>query len=732
MDAERVSPGPISRVHALSAGIADSDCEACHGEDGDDLLAGCGSCHADTVQDVQTKRGFHGQLSDGASCERCHAEHHGVEHQLVAAPVYALAGVADLQAYTHAGLNFGLVGAHASLRCEQCHPHAHKELLAKGEHRFDGLTQSCASCHKDPHEGKLPDCAACHGQEQPFRETAHFEHTTSFPLEGVHAGQACTACHAKNTERSIENYAHAKPAERTCVDCHTQPHTQEFLMPEPSCIACHTLDGGSFAQAQTRLTPAQHAASGFALAKPHDQLDCKQCHTAADATQRADVAFRFAAAHPGRKADDCASCHQDPHGGQFAASPGGATNCLACHDRHAFEPHAFDLVDHAQAGFVLDGAHASTGCEACHKIPADAPAGQGTRQFRNTESTCASCHSDAHRGMFAARGTEDCKSCHSTHDFAVVAQFDHARHTGFALEGKHAAAKCESCHTPLSSPDLHGRRFGYIERAGPPQACESCHADVHEGSFADAQGQTNCESCHTTVDFQHYRNFDHARDAKFALQGAHARVDCASCHSTPPRYQGKQLNDCRSCHDDAHSGMFGTTSCTQCHTDESWSVAGFDHARWTQFPLDGAHAQAACNDCHAGNAKLDTSCVSCHADIHVGQFQTGGTNDCARCHSTSGKFQADRFDHDKHARFRLDSRHDDLSCAACHRQATTTSGQTAVRYKPLGTECSDCHGFGFRDDDKGKGRGRGKGGDRGKDDDDQLKSVLLKELLHDA
>jgi hypothetical protein len=58
-----------------------------------------------------------------------------------------------------------------------------------------------------------------------------------------------------------------------------------------------------------------------------------------------------------------------------------------------------------------------------------------------------------------------------------------------------------------------------------------------------------------------------------------------------------------------------------------------------------------------------------------------------------------------------------LSCEACHRPASTVDGRVATRYKPLGTTCADCHGFGF-EDEGGKGRGRGRGSDRDGNRDD--------------
>jgi hypothetical protein len=812
-DSGRVSPGPISRVHALSSALDNDDCEACHGDGPGEMAQACGACHADTMADISAKSGLHGGLADATSCQRCHGEHHGLDHPLVSDLSFALAGIADRARYAHEGLAYALTGAHADLACARCHPHADAVLLEKGQKRFDGLVQDCASCHADPHGGKLPDCASCHGQERPFAEVAMFEHTSKFPLEGVHAGQSCQDCHPKDTAHAIEGYAAGAGTTRGCIDCHAQPHAADFLgladlgdraAVDATCGACHGLSQGSFASAAARLTPAQHERSGFALSKPHDQLECAQCHAADAATvlvadrqappspssapdargrsttraSSADQALAlelYRASHPERAMDDCTACHADPHAGQFADAPGGATNCLACHDRHAFTPHSYDLADHARSRFALEGAHARASCESCHR-----KAGEGPRAFRGVDQTCSACHSDAHAGFFAARGEADCKSCHDTHDFAQVADFDHARSTGFALDGRHATASCEACHHPRATPDEHGRVFGRIEVHGAPQDCASCHADAHHGKLADARGATDCARCHDSFGFDRIdARFDHARDAKHPLLGAHAALACATCHPTQPRDErgrafgfakpldaGTPLSDCRACHADPHDGAFdsartpstidGRDGCQRCHTDESWSpvrVGSFDHGAFTGFALDGAHAQASCASCHA---RLETpsadgrqyakvqgvDCASCHADVHLGQFAQGGKTDCARCHSTAPGFEADRFDHAAHSRFALDERHAKLSCDACHRPATTVGGRVATRYKPLGTTCADCHGFGFDDDGgKGRGRGRGRGGDeeerrddkrengQNDDDDDNHRAAVLGDRL---
>jgi hypothetical protein len=39
----------------------------------------------------------------------------------------------------------------------------------------------------------------------------------------------------------------------------------------------------------------------------------------------------------------------------------------------------------------------------------------------------------------------------------------------------------------------------------------------------------------------------------------------------------------------------------------------------------------------------------------------------------------------------LDDEHAGLACSACHKPQPVRGWGTAVRYKPLGTVCGDCH-----------------------------------------
>ena len=56
--------------------------------------------------------------------------------------------------------------------------------------------------------------------------------------------------------------------------------------------------------------------------------------------------------------------------------------------------------------------------------------------------------------------------------------------------------------------------------------------------------------------------------------------------------------NCTTCHDDVHRGIYGV-DCASCHGQQApfRVVAAFEHS--LVFPLNGAHAKAACVDCHS-------------------------------------------------------------------------------------------------------------------------------------
>jgi hypothetical protein len=311
---------------------------------------------------------------------------------------------------------------------------------------------------------------------------------------------------------------------------------------------------------------------------------------------------------------------------------------------------------------------------------------------------CLACHKAVAEDITQKRGfhgrapgmaTAQCAACHSEHlgrDADVVrlsrAAFDH-RMTDFALDGAHGALACDSCH-----------------QSGKPwreavATCKGCHAKVepHAGKLGN-----DCAACHSTTNWLQVR-FDHGK-TKFALHGKHADTPCAQCHFGN-RYAGTPTQ-CAACHapDDVHRGERGER-CAECHTEQSWKAATFDHAKQTGFALVGAHAQLACQGCHrSGQLKdpLPKDCRGCHAgqDAHAGRFGT----DCAKCHGND-KWQTVNFDHGRDGHWQLAGRHAKLDCYACHTSniATQKLQQDCagchraddVHSGKLGTDCAQCH-----------------------------------------
>jgi hypothetical protein len=651
----RSSPGALASVHQRESKLnGPNDCSACHGGIFGTLREACLECHEAVEEQLAEPSGLHGTLGPRAEqCGLCHGEHHGTATALVHRQSFALAGVRDPEAFDHALVGFIMDGAHLPLDCTECHANARTAVLEAGQHRFLGLDQDCATCHEDVHEGRFAlSCASCHGQST-WDGLHSLGHEEFLPLVGGHA-LACTECHGEGTKHALDIVGgpdfvggiRRRPPARTCVDCHESPHREEFVggvaklvgeAPGASCATCHAADHESFHERELlAMTPELHAASGFPLAEPHQEVACRDCH----AVEPRDFAARF----PGRSADACSVCHADPHGGQFAEGPFSQGDCLACHERTHFEPHAFTVEDHARTALVLDGKHATTDCDGCHEKPAeDAP-----RVFRGTDTQCDGCHQDAHAGFFAkltkgaAPAHGDCERCHDAQSFAGAEKgFEHARWTGFAVEGAHAEAACTVCHALAAEPDATGRRFGRVhELFGAFTGCATCHADPHGGRFDD---------------------------------------------------------------DELPASVAGRGDCARCHTDSSWraQVRDFDHGYWTGFALFEEHGSAGCAACHAplpGStddgrtvAMADgAGCADCHEDPHAGQFVEDGASDCQRCHDDEYEDFLS-FDHERDARFALGEAHIDLACSACHFEEPR-DGVALVRYRPLGTECVDCHG----------------------------------------
>lgn len=369
----------------------------------------------------------------------------------------------------------------------------------------------------------------------------------------------------------------------------------------------------------------------------------------------------------------CLDCHEEV-GADRAAGTGfhgrspsvQGVDCRACHVEHrgrdadllGLEPTTFD---HGLSDFALEGAHTAVACSRCHAAG---------KAFREAPGDCIDCHEDddPHRGRLG----RDCASCHTVDGWPHT-RFDHST-TGFPLEGRHTDVSCEQCH-----PQQRWKET--------PNDCQDCHRlqDTHQGRFGPA-----CGECHTPAGWTR-TGFDHDRDTRFPLRGAHRGADCHSCHAGDPRSE-KLSMDCASCHanDDAHRGRNGP-ACDRCHGSVSWSPSTFDHDRDTKFALRGSHETVRCEQCHPGppyDERVETDCYACHRldDVHVGQQG----RDCDRCHREQGWADEVFFDHEI-TLFPLLGMHAVAACEECH---------DSPAFKDADTKCVSCH----RDDDTHEGR----------------------------
>jgi hypothetical protein len=358
-------------------------------------------------------------------------------------------------------------------------------------------------------------------------------------------------------------------------------------------------------------------------------------------------------------------------------------SCASCHSEDGWKPSKYD---HNRSKFKLDGKHRDVKCRLCH----------GRGRYKPLDTTCASCHKDKHRGQFKieVKGKEvqrPCEDCHLTKGWKPSI-FDH-KTSRFKLEGKHKDVACKICH----------RRGKYKPM---DTKCTSCHKDVHKGQFKTRHKKTKeCDECHTTKGWKPAR-FDHDK-AKFRLKGAHKKVECYKCH---PGKKFKPIDSrCSACHRDKHKGKYGD-ACERCHNAESWKLKGDFHA--VIFPLDGAHAELTCKECHEDTrtySGLASDCLTCHKDPHDNRFGTS----CLDCH-TDEAWLPSIFSHNEtgflllgaHANAPCEECHEfgagrprpetiagapDFSCYSCHEQQYMSAGNPDHIAAGYSKECQYCH-----------------------------------------
>jgi hypothetical protein len=361
--------------------------------------------------------------------------------------------------------------------------------------------------------------------------------------------------------------------------------------------------------------------------------------------------------------------------------------------------------NHDKAKFILTGKHTSVECQKCHAAIEVEPPQKTYVKFTGIKfEKCLDCHQDVHKNKFG----QDCESCHNTSSWNSVNQvkFDHSK-TKYPLEGKHVSVECSKCH--LAGRPLTGLKFA---------ACTDCHSDYHQGQLVGRTSKGACEECHTVTGYEIVKfSIDEYQKTKYPLMGSHLAIPCNGCHKKET-LSGKtetirlkfESTRCLVCHQDPHKGAVDQYTakggCEYCHLVDNWQANSFDHGQ-TKFALDGKHKDVSCRACHGTSktegaaqkfAGVSQDCQGCHEDIHRGQFaeitavKAGGGNDtdCGRCHITAS-WKPEKFDHNRDSAFKLDGAHANVPCVDCHKQSTV-DGKLFIKYKPLESTCSACHG----------------------------------------
>lgn len=165
-----------------------------------------------------------------------------------------------------------------------------------------------------------------------------------------------------------------------------------------------------------------------------------------------------------------------------------------------------------------------------------------------------------------------CANCHTAEGWQILPnriRFNHSQ-TGFPLRGRHAAMACLDCHANLTF-------------ANTPAKCQECHADLHR-----RKNGAECELCHNTNGWQvSIHNINEHQD-RFPLIGAHAAVDCYTCHKVGTVGQFNRFGlstECISCHAKDyetasapnHRALGYSTECRECHLSmDNWTGAVFN------------------------------------------------------------------------------------------------------------------------------------------------------------
>ncbi|MBU1100939.1 MAG: hypothetical protein KKA84_11105 [Bacteroidetes bacterium] len=607
-------------------------CNDCHEGNYVTTKNQCNDCHIDNYNAASNPN--HQTLLLSTDCEECHTTE---------------AGWQPAQFIVH-NEYYMLTGAHVTLSpsCNDCH-----------EGNYISAKNQCVDCHltnfnaavNPNHQSLLitNDCEVCHTTQQGWEPALFPDHDQIFPLSGAHEAisQDCNECHQGNYSQNsalcydchVDDYNSSQsPNHATlnfptgCIDCHTaQPGWTPALFPihneyyellgahaliSNDCLQCHN---ETYTNNRSTCYECHSEEYVNTIDPKHDQVyptTCDDCHSQTAWTPAAinhDQFYVLLGAHA-LIANDCTTCHETSytdtpntcigcHEQSYKGvtdpkhDPNFPTTCEDCHSQTAWTPATFDH----NLFYPLLGAHAniSNNCADCHDAT-----------FTNTPTLCYGCHENNYKNVTDPKHDPDfpttCEDCHSQTAW-TPATFDH--NLFYPLLGAHAniSNNCADCHDATYT--------------NTPTLCYGCHENNYTGVIDpkhDPNFPTTCEDCHSQTAWIP-ASFNH--DLFYVLVGAHASIadNCSSCHetsytNTPNNCFGCHETDYRNVNDPKHDPTFPVT-CDDCHTQNSWKPATFEHDS-NYFPIySGKHRGEwdACSDCHNVSSNYSVfTCIDCH------------------------------------------------------------------------------------------------------------------------
>jgi hypothetical protein len=191
------------------------------------------------------------------------------------------------------------------------------------------------------------------------------------------------------------------------------------------------------------------------------------------------------------------------------------------------------------------------------------------------------------------------------------------------------ATDCFACHTPfIGSPAAKCiachkvEEIGKITTKGLAVEKEKKNVSFHQQLVED-----DCISCHS--DHKGVKAFRPISHFSHNLLESTLQEQCDSCHSNPV--------------DDLHQKVKG--SCGQCHSQNAWIPATFEHEEYFRFDEDH---NTECVTCHINNDYADYTCYGCHehsrSKIREEHVEEGirDYENCVECHRSGDEDEAKR------------------------------------------------------------------------------------------